>query len=584
VTARVLAWFLCVVAASVSFAADDTTVRELVEAERLAKEVEEQFQAAPQKLRSESPLKAMLIARERVSNNDFAAASEFLDMRYLEEPIASADPGELMRKLVLVWARYSILDLSQLSDEPDGHLDDGLPSYRDLMGVIDTGSEEISLYLQKVPDPQHGHTWKVSNQTVKQIPVLWERYGYNEWAVRLGEYLPDFNLLTLQNWQLASILIILVCGYVLVALIVRVIEASLTRFSPLSAHDVDELFNFAFRAFLYLLVVRTGVQELGLSLKARVIIESAGGLYLIWALFLIGSVDIAQQLNARRLEQRGRAYVIALTKPIAVTTKILIFIVCSLMWAENAGYNMSTIIAGLGVGSVAVALAAQKTFENVIGAFTIYVARPIKPGDFCRFGKFEGTVEEIGLRSTVIRTLDRSLAYIPNSVFAAKEVENLSVRDKIRYRREISIDVGTSADEMRVLLASIRKLFLSHPKVEQDSLQIRFEKVEHSGFKLRVIAYTLTTEFSEYLRIAEDLNLRLLTLFDELSIHLSQERSRVAVIQQGQPDVNTRDSASALVQQWRDEESLPFPDYDDSQRDELRGSLDYPPAGSVLKS
>ena len=104
---------------------------------------------------------------------------------------------------------------------------------------------------------------------------------------------------------------------------------------------------------------------------------------------------------------------------------------------------MSTILAGLGVGSLAVALAAQKTLENLIGAVTLYAARPVSPGDFCRLGTVVGTVEEIGLRSTTIRTLNRTLVVIPNSVFSSVDIENYSVRDRIRFYQELRLNLAT---------------------------------------------------------------------------------------------------------------------------------------------
>ena len=127
------------------------------------------------------------------------------------------------------------------------------------------------------------------------------------------------------------------------------------------------------------------------------------------------------------------------------------------MWASDAGFNISTIVAGLGVGSLEVALAAQKTLENVIGAITLYTARPISPGDFCRFGTIKGTVEEIGLRSVTLRTPDRTLVTVPNAMFSSADVENISSRDRIRYFKQLQLQMPTSA-QLRVILGELRTL------------------------------------------------------------------------------------------------------------------------------
>ena len=119
-----------------------------------------------------------------------------------------------------------------------------------------------------------------------------------------------------------------------------------------------------------------------------------------------------------------------LLRPAGTVIKIIIFSIAALNWLENIGFNASTLLAGLGIGGLAIALAAQKTVENIIGAITLYTSAPIKIGDFCRFGNSFGVVEEIGLRSTRIRTLDRSVIYVANAKFIDMNLENYSEREK----------------------------------------------------------------------------------------------------------------------------------------------------------
>ena len=191
-----------------------------------------------------------------------------------------------------------------------------------------------------------------------------------------------------------------------------------------------------------------------------------------------------------------------------------------LIWANDAGYDMSTVIAGLGVGSLAVALAAQKTLENIIGAITIYTARPIKPGDFCRFGTTVGTVEEIGLRSTMIRTLNRTIVSIPNAVFAADEVENYSERDRIRYFRYLRLEIG-EAEQLRALLVRLRELFDGTDIVQQDTISIRFDEITDNTAHVRIDAGISTNDFQVYLEAAEELNLQIIDAVQKLGARFS---------------------------------------------------------------
>jgi MscS family membrane protein len=146
----------------------------------------------------------------------------------------------------------------------------------------------------------------------------------------------------------------------------------------------------------------------------------------------------------------------------------------TLVWLNNVGFNVTTLMAGLGIGGLAVALAAQKPLENLIGAITLYTSRPVRVGDFCRFGDKIGTVEEVGLRATKVRTLDRTLVNIPNAEFVHLHLDNFTKREKIWYHPRISLRYETTPDQVRYILVEVRKVLYAHPKVLSDPARIRF--------------------------------------------------------------------------------------------------------------
>jgi MscS family membrane protein len=250
-------------------------------------------------------------------------------------------------------------------------------------------------------------------------------------------------------------------------------------------------------------------------------------------------------------------------------------LVIGLIWAERAGYNMSTIIAGLGVGSLAVALAAQKTLENVIGAITLYTARPVNPGDLCRFGNIVGVVEEIGLRSTMIRTLNRTMLAVPNSVFSSVEVENFSHRDRIRYYQHIELQMAT-ADQLRVILGRLRELFLSHADVMQETVSIRLEKVAAATAVIRIDAGINTTDYQHFLAAAEDLNLRMIELVHDAGAVFSGPGQVLQLRDFYQASDEKMSEVHAQLDSWKSEEKLPFPDYTEAEKAALRGAIELP--------
>jgi MscS family membrane protein len=190
--------------------------------------------------------------------------------------------------------------------------------------------------------------------------------------------------------------------------------------------------------------------------------------------------------------------------------KITIITVTATALLSNWGYNTGAILAGLGVGGVALALAAQKTVENLFGGVAVITDRPVTIGDFCRFGDQVGTVEDIGLRSTRIRTLNRTLLTVPNGQFSSMPLENFSKRDKMWFHLMLNLRRDTTSDQVRTLLESITKSLRQNPKVETGPLPVRFVGVGTYSLDLEVFAYVLTRDGDEFMRIQQELFLWIL--------------------------------------------------------------------------
>lgn len=501
---------------------EDLSAREVIEAaQESQKLVEKKSSTDPDAIRrQETPLAAMLGLRDAMARKDYEDAKRFLDRRYTDQRLEQVSDRDLIRALTFVWGQQNILNLSVLSDDPEGHLDDGLPSYRDQIGVIALVDEEIPVYLQRVPDGRGGKVWKVSNATVNRIPDMWRELGYSDFAYQLGDFLPEFKFLDMENWQVAGIVLFFLLAWPAAALasylLMRIALLIPNRF-PLG---IQRFFRRPFRFFLFILIARESINSLGLSLTARILLQSSGISYIAVTVLLLGLISLLRDYQIRKMQYAGNAQYVALLKPFTTVVKLLLVTVIALYWANRAGYNMSTILAGLGVGSLAVALAAQKTLENMIGAITLYTARPVSAGDFCRFGDITGTVEEIGLRSTLIRTLDRSMVVIPNSVFSSVEIENFSQRDRIRYFRRYQLQVP-SAEQMRYLLAHVRSLLENHDSVLQDTISVRFEDIRDGNAILRLDAGIDTIIYAEFLAVAEELNLGIVAIAEEAGARFS---------------------------------------------------------------
>ena len=552
-------------------------MRELIETQQAVEKLTEKQQDADRgSIAPEStPLSSLLAVREALRERDYTRAGDFLDMRYLPEELSEHTPEQLVQALALVWGQQNIIDISALSDDPRGNLEDGLPSYRDLVGTVTISSGEIPIYLQRVPDGEGGQVWKFSNATVARIPEMWEELGYSPAAVYLREILPDFRFMGMENWQVVATALFFLLAWPLAALISNLLLRIALKIPNRFPKGITRFFRRPFRFFLFIFIARLLINQMGLSLSARILLDSSGVDYIAYTVLLLGLISLFRDYQTRKMEHEGSVQYVALMKPFTTILQVLVVIVIALFWAERAGYNMSTILAGLGVGSLAVALAAQKTLENVIGAITLYTARPVKAGDFCRFGETVGTVEEIGLRSTIIRTLDRTRVFIPNSVFSSVEVENYSSRDRIRYFRQAQLQM-TTADQLRVILAELRRMFYSHPKVLQETVSVRLEKVEQALALVRLEASVTTRDFQAFLAVAEDINLRIIELVHEAGAAFSGPGQVLQLRDFKQATDEEMARVEAMLQEWRERDRQPFPDFTPEEIQAFRGSIEFP--------
>ncbi len=176
--------------------------------------------------------------------------------------------------------------------------------------------------------------------------------------------------------------------------------------------------------------------------------------------------------------------------------------------------NVATIIAGLGIGGIAVALAAQDTLQNLLGSFTIFADKPFVVGDLVRIDKFEGTIEKVGFRSTLIRTLDKTLVVIPNKKMVDSPLENLSLRNLRRMKFNIGLKYDTPVDAMKKISTEIENFVDNHPATSQDTL-VSFDSFGDSSLNIQVLYFIEIVDYKEYMHIREDINYRIMQIVSE---------------------------------------------------------------------
>ena len=248
--------------------------------------------------------------------------------------------------------------------------------------------------------------------------------------------------------------------------------------------------------------------------------------------------------------------------------------------AQKLGVPVLSMVAGLGIGGIAIALAIRPTLENLIGGFILYIDKPIRVGDYCEFGNMGGTVETIGIRSTQIRSLDRTLISMPNAQFADMQIVNWARCDKMIITHTIGLRYETEDDQLRFVLAKVREMFHSHPRIDKETIRVRFAGYGASSLDIDIRVYAMTREFNDFFAIKEDVLLRINDIVKRAGTSFAFPSQTIYMSTDEGLDAEMGEAAKKEVAAWRSARQLPFPRFSESELEHFSGKIDYPPRGS----
>lgn len=282
-----------------------------------------------------------------------------------------------------------------------------------------------------------------------------------------------------------------------------------------------------------------------------------------------------QSLNAHLLRLAAR--IVGVVAVIAI-----IFYVSSQLGAPLYG-----IVAGLGVGGIAIALAAQNTIEHFIGSLNLFADRPVRVGDFCRYGEDPspdwqriGIIESIGLRSTRIRGVDNAVTTIPNGDFSKMHLVNYSVRSRTLLSTVVTLRYETTDDQLRFLLVALRDMLLAHPRVVDEEPRVRLAGFGDFGLKVGIRANIDVTDPNEFRTVREDIYLRTMKIVNDAGTGFALPSRTVYHARDKGLDPERQHAAEAQVRDWCAAHQLPFPNFTAEHRDKVRNTLSYPPEGA----
>ena len=412
------------------------------------------------------------------------------------------------RRLKVVLDRCLWINFDAISGSPEGALEDDLPPGLDRIGEIKAGDIDVPIDVERGADGR----WRVSSSTMDALPMLWDAHGNGPIVEMLPRQMVELQLFEVALWQWIAIALLLVAGWIAALAFAPLLEwvvRSASRDTGWQAIGWRMLnaSRSGLRWFAALLVLRAGAGALELSVPAhdalRVFTVAVGSLVGAWA------VSSAVTGGAIALQERalasGRQGMLAVVMLVRRTLQVLSWVLGVVIAATAAGFDMTGVLAGLGIGGIAISLAAQRTIENIFAGVSIVADQPVRVGDACRIGARVGTVERIGMRSVQLRSPERTLVTIPNSQFAAAEVESLAARDRMRMHMTVGLRYETARDQMVQVLARCESLLRENPRVLPEGIRVRFVGFGASSLDVEIQAFIGTRDWEEFLQLRQSI-------------------------------------------------------------------------------
>jgi MscS family membrane protein len=460
----------------------------------------------------ETPRSAMVGFLKHAGDDDLVTAARYLQL----DPGQGADLVQLARDLHALRSKFKG-NIDLLSDEPNGSAEAGLPAGQVRAGVIEVGATTVDVILVRTNDPESGKIWLISKDTVARIPELYAQMESERptSADRIATFaLSGRQLLgmSVRQWLgwLLSIPISWLLAWLLAFLLslprrvwckLRRVPCTTIWETPLGIPLRCIMAILMHSLFVYLLEPPLLYRVYYFRFAAALLVAS-----LAWLVNRITDRGFHHAVKHTHARGTGGESILIVMQRLTRVLMVIIVIVAAL---ALLGMNVGTALAGLGIGGLAIALAAQKSLENLIGGVSLLMDKAVHVGNSCKIGTQTGTVEDIGLRSIKLRTSDQSLLVVPNGLLAQMQFENFGSRRKCLLNQHFSLRIETQVKQLRLVLDRVQSMLDEHAAIEAGTSRIRVANFAGAAFELELSAFVKTCDWTEFTVIRQDLILKI---------------------------------------------------------------------------
>ncbi len=486
----------------------------------------------------ETPRGTVMGFLRAAQDENYSLAAQYFQPPQGRRRLNSTEEQDLAAQLLAVINQKILASsLDSLSRDPQGRLDDGLPPNQELLTGVRDSAGTFAIELLRLDDDHGSKVWVISRKTLDAIPEVYDSLQFADIERKLPPFLAKTRFLSIPLWQWLAILIAVPLAVAvgwLLSLIPRFALRFYRKRRDLSVAPAHSIFRIGPATLLLSALVHyVFVFYIGASLVYRYYYRRVIWIFLAVAFYgMVARItrDVSERIS-RRLTSSGRMAERSIVSLARRVLEVVIFIAVGLIVLSGLGVNVTAALAGLGIGGLAIGLGAQKTFENLLGGISVLTDKALQIGDACRIGDQRGTVEDIGLRSTKLRTEDRTVVTIPNGTVASAVLENFRQRDKILFRQTVRLRYDLSSEHIRYVLDEIRAVLKQNSRVEDASSRVRFLRLAEYAVEAEIYTYILVRDFAEFLELQEQLLLSILESIEKTGATIALPSQALLVAQ-----------------------------------------------------
>ena len=512
----------------------------------------------PDPLKRETPKGCLLGFIKAAGEERYNLAIQYFQPSTARHRPSIGDEENLASQLFTILSLKFSGALDFVSNDPLGHLDDGLPPDQEQIGGMRGLSEDFAILLVRADDEQGRKLWYISRKTLDRVPGVFESLQFPVIERSIPQTLITNRFMAMPLWQWVALLLFAPVAMFLARAVTFLVQAFLRYRAKRHGLTLGPRQPFLrpdpITLSLAILIHFRFVSYIGTSILYRlyyrriVLILLAAAFY--WIVISVTRV-ISRRVGAS-LGNRGLYAERSIVSLVRRFVEVVVFLFVGLTVLKTLGVDVSTALAGVGIGGLALGLGAQKTFENVFGGVSILFDKVIVVGDTCKINNQVGTVEDIGLRSTRLRTPERTVLSIPNGILSTSTIENLRFRDKFLCQQVIRLRYDLSPDHVRYVLGEIRELLRENPKVEDSSSRVRFLRFAEYALEIEIYAYILEPEYNAYLATQEALLLQVMDTLEKAGAVLALPTQTTLVTKDSWVDPEKSKAARAAIEKIRD--------------------------------